>query len=70
MCIKHGVQTSIKHFKILISISAINPTYILHTMPENIQEHMRAFIAQHGSVLAALAAFDNNQKLKRMTCDI
>jgi hypothetical protein len=25
-------------------------------MPEDIQEHMRAFIAQHGSALAALAA--------------
>jgi hypothetical protein len=26
-------------------------------MFEDIQEHMRAFIAQHGSALAALAAF-------------
>jgi hypothetical protein len=26
-------------------------------MPENIQEHMRALIAQHGSALAVLAAF-------------
>jgi hypothetical protein len=41
--------------KILISISITNPTYILHTMPENIQERMRAFIAQHGSGLATLA---------------
>jgi len=36
--------------KFLISISATNPTYILHTMPENIQERMHALIAQHGSV--------------------
>jgi hypothetical protein len=42
--------------KILISISTINPTYILHTMLEDIQESMRALIAQHGSALAALAA--------------
>jgi hypothetical protein len=42
--------------KILISISATNPTYILHTMPKDIEEHMRALIAQHGSALAALAA--------------
>jgi hypothetical protein len=42
--------------KILISISTTNPTYILHTMPEDIEEHMHAFIAQHGSALAALAA--------------
>jgi hypothetical protein len=26
-------------------------------MPEDIQEHMRALIAQHGNVLAALATF-------------
>jgi hypothetical protein len=26
-------------------------------MPEDIQEHMRALIVQHGSALAALAAF-------------
>jgi hypothetical protein len=42
--------------KILISISTTNPTYIFHTMPENIQEHMRALIVQHGSALAALVA--------------
>jgi hypothetical protein len=42
--------------KILISISATNPTYILHTMPKDIQEHMHALIAQHGSPSAALAA--------------
>jgi hypothetical protein len=41
--------------KILISISATNPTYILHTMFEDIQECMHALIAQHGSALAALA---------------
>jgi hypothetical protein len=29
--------------KILISISATNPTYILHTMPENIQERWGIF---------------------------
>jgi len=63
-------KLALSTFKILISISATNPTYIFHTMLENIQEHMRALIAQHGSVLAALAAFDNNQKLNRMTCDI
>jgi hypothetical protein len=42
--------------KILISISATNPTYILHTMPKDIQECMRALIAQHGSALVALVA--------------
>jgi hypothetical protein len=36
----------------LISISTTNPTYILH----NAQRHMRALIAQHGSVLATLVA--------------
>jgi hypothetical protein len=41
--------------KILISISTTNPTYIFHTMFEDIQERMRAFIAQHGNVLVALA---------------
>ncbi len=41
--------------KILISILATNPTYILHTMPEDIQERMRALIVQHGTTLAALA---------------
>jgi len=40
--------------KILISISATNPTYILHTMPKDIQERMHALIAQHGSALVAL----------------
>jgi hypothetical protein len=39
--------------KILISISTINPTYILHTMLEDIQESMRALI---GSALVALMA--------------
>jgi hypothetical protein len=43
--------------KILISISATNPTYILHTMPKDIQEHMCALITQHGGVLIALVAF-------------
>jgi hypothetical protein len=43
--------------KILILISTINPTYILYTMLEDIQKHMHALIAQHGSVLAALVAF-------------
>jgi hypothetical protein len=42
--------------KILISISTTNPTYILHTMPDDIQKCMRALIAQHGSALAALVA--------------
>jgi hypothetical protein len=43
--------------KILISISATNPTYILHTMAEDIQERMRALIVQHGNALAALTTF-------------
>jgi hypothetical protein len=38
--------------KILISI--INPTYILHTMPEDIQESMCAFIGNDLATLAAL----------------
>ncbi len=42
--------------KILISISATNPTYILHTMPEDIQEHMLALITQHDNALTALVA--------------
>jgi hypothetical protein len=42
--------------KILISISTTNPTYIFHTMPKGIQEHMHALIAQHGSALATLVA--------------
>jgi hypothetical protein len=42
---------------ILISILATNQIYILHTMLENIQEHMRALIAQRGSVSATLVAF-------------
>jgi hypothetical protein len=42
--------------KILISRSARNPTYILHTVPEDLQECRRALIAQHGNVLAALVA--------------
>jgi hypothetical protein len=41
--------------KILISISTTNLTYILHTMPKDIEGHMRALIAQHGSALVALA---------------
>jgi hypothetical protein len=32
--------------KILILISVTNPTYILHTTPENIQKRMHALIAQ------------------------
>jgi hypothetical protein len=31
-------------------------------MPEDVQEHMRALIAQHGSVLAALAALRQHLK--------
>jgi len=42
--------------KISISISTTNPTYILHTMPEDIQERMHALIAQHGNALVALVA--------------
>jgi hypothetical protein len=42
--------------KILTSISATNPTYIFHTMLEDIQEHMCAFITQHGNALVALVA--------------
>ena len=51
--------------KILISISATNPTYILHTMPEDIQEHMCALIMQHGSALAALAALRQQPEAQR-----
>jgi hypothetical protein len=40
--------------KILISILATNSTYILHTMLEDIQEHMRALTVQHDSSLATL----------------
>ncbi len=32
-------------------ILVTNPTYSLHTMPEDIQECMRALITQHGSAL-------------------
>jgi hypothetical protein len=53
--------------KILISISTTNPTYILHTMFEDIQECMRALIAQHGSALAALATL--RQQLKAQQND-
>jgi hypothetical protein len=42
--------------KILISILITNQTYILHTMPKDIQIRMHALIAQHGNVLAALVA--------------
>jgi hypothetical protein len=42
--------------KILISISTTNPTYIFYTILEDIQKRMHALIAQHSSVLAALAA--------------
>jgi hypothetical protein len=42
--------------KILISILATNPTYILHTMLEDIQEHMHAFITERGNALAVLVA--------------
>jgi hypothetical protein len=31
-------------------------------MPEDIQEHMHALIARHGSALAALAAFRHHPK--------
>jgi hypothetical protein len=48
--------------KILILISATNPTYILHTMPEDIQEHMHALI---GSALAALAALRQQPKAQQ-----
>jgi hypothetical protein len=51
--------------KILISISTTNPTYILHTMPEDIQERMRALIAHHGSALAALVAFRQQPKAQQ-----
>jgi hypothetical protein len=34
-------------------------------MPENIQEHMRALIAQHGSVLAALTALQQHLEAQR-----
>jgi len=57
----------------VISISATNPTHIFHTIPQDIQEHIRALIAQHGNALAALAAlwqlwqpFGSNQKLSGM----
>ncbi len=50
--------------KILISISATNPTYILHTMFEDIQEHMCALV-QHGSALAALEAFRQQPKAQQ-----
>jgi hypothetical protein len=43
--------------KILISISSINPTYILHTLLEDIQECMRALIVHHGNVLVVLVGF-------------
>ncbi len=48
--------------KILISISATNPTYIFHTMPEDIQEHMHALIAQHDNVLVALTTLWQQSK--------
>ncbi len=51
--------------KILISTSATNPTYILHTMFEDIQERMRALIVQHGSALAALEAFRQQPKAQQ-----
>jgi hypothetical protein len=34
-------------------------------MPENIQEHMHALIAQHGSALTALAAFRQQPKTQQ-----
>jgi hypothetical protein len=34
-------------------------------MPEDIQEHMRAFIAQHGSALAALTALQQHLEAQR-----
>ncbi len=51
--------------KILISISATNPTYILHTMLEDIQERMRALIMQHGNALAALEALWQQPKAEQ-----
>ncbi len=51
--------------KILISISATNLTYILHTMLENIQERMHALIVQHGSALATLEALWQQPKAQR-----
>ncbi len=51
--------------KILISILATNPTYIFHTMLENIQKHMCALIVQHGSALATLAALQQQPKVER-----
>jgi hypothetical protein len=51
--------------QILISISATNPTYILHTMPEDIQERMHAFIVQHGSALATLVALWQQPEAER-----
>ncbi len=34
-------------------------------MPENIQEHMRALIAKHGSALAALVALQQHPEAQR-----
>jgi hypothetical protein len=48
--------------KILILLSVTNPTYILHTMPENIQEHIHALIAKHGNVFATLVALRQQPK--------
>jgi hypothetical protein len=51
--------------KILISILATNPTYILHTMPEDIQERMRALIAQQGTNAPA----EFNQDTSESACE-
>jgi hypothetical protein len=51
--------------KVLISISATNPTYILHTMFEDIQEHMCALITQHGSALVVLVALRQQPKAQQ-----
>jgi hypothetical protein len=48
--------------KILISISTTNPTYILHTMPEDIQECMCALI---GSALVSLVALRQQQETQQ-----
>ncbi len=42
--------------------SATNPTYIFHTMLENIQERMRALIAQRDNVLVALTTLWQQSK--------
>jgi hypothetical protein len=57
--------------KILISISTTNPTYILHTMLKDIQEHMYALIVQHGNALAALATLQQQPtRVPMNTCEM